>query len=612
MSDGMRTKARSPRHHQLLSLVLFELLARMALSSKEDIRRQLNLKNLQRHDPAIDRIVSSASYASVYDNKGDGWVKTGVEGPMFLFARSTSPHYGFFILNRNGLEYVQEFLTPESEVQVGGEFILYEGGQDADRATGIWVFEEKERVELCKQMEELRSRAAAIASASAQSPPSTSALPASSPLPVGQSISLDMLFQAASPTPVAPLLPQQTAQQQASNPLDALFASASISPSPARAVLPPSQPQPVPPSASKLPSTLEQLFAAASPTPQAARLPAQMPPQSPPQQPAGGMALLDSIFASAKSVPSPQQAPAYLPHPVPSPQIAHPTQPSTQSSLPYSPAPSAAQPPAPPAPASQPNDARALLAMLGHPLSPPAPPSQPVQAYPLVNGDISLAGSSTAAKSPPAPHSATYPQPFAMDQQPSTTLSKSPSAQRDEPKKEEKQSQGQGQKQPMFAPPVLSHDIFASLPLPGGAAKKKTEVAKDAEMPVQVETAKVPAKEEQDVRPNGDELAPEPQRDVEGAAAEPAKTIPSPPAAPVTVKLPILPPQLARQSSSQQPLLLDKSDITSFVNGAATNAAVGMADGAGPIEKDEFIKRKPSLSMQLYGKYLERYEEQHE
>lgn len=233
--------------------------------------------------------------------------------------------------------------------------------------------------------------------------------------------------------------------------------------------------------------------------------------------------------------------------------------------------------------------------MLGHPLSPPAPPSQPVQAYPLVNGDISLAGSSTAAKSPPAPHSATYPQPFAMDQQPSTTLSKSPSAQRDEPKKEEKQSQGQGQKQPMFAPPVLSHDIFASLPLPGGAAKKKTEVAKDAEMPVQVETAKVPAKEEQDVRPNGDELAPEPQRDVEGAAAEPAKTIPSPPAAPVTVKLPILPPQLARQSSSQQPLLLDKSDITSFVNGAATNAAVGMADGAGPIEKDEFIKRVVEL-----------------
>jgi hypothetical protein len=28
------------------------------------------------------------------------------------------------------LEYVQEFLTEESEVKVEGEFILFEGGQD--------------------------------------------------------------------------------------------------------------------------------------------------------------------------------------------------------------------------------------------------------------------------------------------------------------------------------------------------------------------------------------------------------------------------------------------------------------------------------------------------
>ena len=44
---------------------------------------------------------------------------------------STAPHYGFFVLNRNGLEYVQEFLTPQCEVEVGGEFILYEQSADA-------------------------------------------------------------------------------------------------------------------------------------------------------------------------------------------------------------------------------------------------------------------------------------------------------------------------------------------------------------------------------------------------------------------------------------------------------------------------------------------------
>lgn len=88
----------------------------MALSAKEEIRQQLNLKNLQRHDPRIDRIITSTSHASLYDNKGTGWVslsnliaryraraaahelfadtppyvsqvKTGVEGPLFLFSR---------------------------------------------------------------------------------------------------------------------------------------------------------------------------------------------------------------------------------------------------------------------------------------------------------------------------------------------------------------------------------------------------------------------------------------------------------------------------------------------------------------------------------------------
>lgn len=68
------------------------------MATKDELRRQLNLKNLQRHDPSIDRIVASTSYASIYDNKGHGWVKTGVEGPMFLFSRSVIPPPYRFLL----------------------------------------------------------------------------------------------------------------------------------------------------------------------------------------------------------------------------------------------------------------------------------------------------------------------------------------------------------------------------------------------------------------------------------------------------------------------------------------------------------------------------------
>lgn len=64
---------------------------------------------------------------------------------MFLFKRSASPNfsvlsmtdslgslssvqpfYGFFVLNRQGLEYVQEDLAPDSMVELMGDFIAVE------------------------------------------------------------------------------------------------------------------------------------------------------------------------------------------------------------------------------------------------------------------------------------------------------------------------------------------------------------------------------------------------------------------------------------------------------------------------------------------------------
>ncbi|ORY49742.1 hypothetical protein BCR35DRAFT_272600 [Leucosporidium creatinivorum] len=107
----------------------------MSVSSKADlVRSQLNLKNLRRHDPLIQEIMGSTPYVTVYYNMGADWVKTGIEGPMFLFSRSSTPRYGFFVLNRQGLEYVQEFLTPESDVKVEGDFILYEPHGEAGQS----------------------------------------------------------------------------------------------------------------------------------------------------------------------------------------------------------------------------------------------------------------------------------------------------------------------------------------------------------------------------------------------------------------------------------------------------------------------------------------------
>lgn len=149
----------------------------MSVSSKADaMRAQLNLKNLQRHDSSILEIIATASYVTVYRNQGDGWVrlrlcdcspdragaqsmddinrsKQASKDPCFCsrgksvklapsvsskgiltgsrFCRSRFPEHGFFVLNRQGLEYVQEFLTSDSDVKIEGEFILYEPGEEA-------------------------------------------------------------------------------------------------------------------------------------------------------------------------------------------------------------------------------------------------------------------------------------------------------------------------------------------------------------------------------------------------------------------------------------------------------------------------------------------------
>ncbi|GAA6004410.1 uncharacterized protein JCM10292_007053 [Rhodotorula paludigena] len=627
----------------------------MALSAKEEIRQQLNLKNLQRHDPRIDRIITSTSHASLYDNKGTGWVKTGVEGPLFLFSRSVAPNYGFFVLNRNGLEYVQEFLTPECEVKSGGEFILFESGTDADRATGIWVSEERERVELSQKMEQLRAKSAAAAAASAYTP--SAPTPASPPqaVPVGQSISLDMLFKAASPAPAPAVLPAQPshrAQQQPVNPLDALFAAATVSPSPARATLPSASPALA---ANRMPTQLEQLFAAASPTPQAAQLPLSPPQQSrpPPHSPAvqpTGMALLDSIFASAQGVSSPQPAAQQLP----------PRQQPAQTYASPSPAPATLPFSSPASPPTAPRDARDLLAMLGHPVSPPASapapapivqPAQPAQAHPIVNGDLPFPPTISAA-SPEAvangePRSTMHPAPFSMDATPAGGASSHRSAVAEAPKPAENEPKPgppapvSAKKAPMFAPPVLSHDVFAMLPLPGGASKTKkkeeapapveTPATAPAAAPLELQSTKVedevPARDETEAEELV-EVAKEPAAPAQATSSEATASttaLPSPPT-------PTSPPATAsadarefasitpRRTPSQQQasLLLDKAAIVDFADSAAKNAKVGLLDGAvtsGPMEKDDFIKRivellqKPSLSMQLYGRYLERYEE---
>ncbi|UZJ54665.1 hypothetical protein CBS101457_003985 [Exobasidium rhododendri] len=158
---------------------------------EDSARHQINMKVLRRHDKAIVDIIESASFVVLYSHNGE-WTKTGIEGPMFLYRRSVNPPYGFFVLNRNGVENFSANLTTEDDLELTTEFIIYRASQGERRR--CWDLDIRTGTEGELQATPLITTASALdplADASAQSKAAPSAH-------ASQSISLDALFGSAS------------------------------------------------------------------------------------------------------------------------------------------------------------------------------------------------------------------------------------------------------------------------------------------------------------------------------------------------------------------------------------------------------------------------------
>jgi hypothetical protein len=99
-------------------------------------RYNYNLKVLRRRDPSIISIFDQFSHVCIYHHDGQQWSKHGYEGSMFLFerwatdsvnrkslstvshhdCRDSYPPYGFYILNRVGMDDYISRLYPEDEL----------------------------------------------------------------------------------------------------------------------------------------------------------------------------------------------------------------------------------------------------------------------------------------------------------------------------------------------------------------------------------------------------------------------------------------------------------------------------------------------------------------
>ncbi|RDB27625.1 hypothetical protein Hypma_003804 [Hypsizygus marmoreus] len=87
-------------------------------------RYQHNLKVLRRRDPSILSIFDQFSHVCLYHHNGTKWEKQGYEGSMFLYERESYPPYGFYILNRMGMDDHIQRLYPEDTIGAHGSYVI--------------------------------------------------------------------------------------------------------------------------------------------------------------------------------------------------------------------------------------------------------------------------------------------------------------------------------------------------------------------------------------------------------------------------------------------------------------------------------------------------------
>ncbi|PWN38710.1 PH domain-like protein, partial [Ceraceosorus guamensis] len=125
-------------------------------------RQAFNMKVLSRYDPHAVSLLQSTSFVVLYtyDEPSSAWSKTSIEGPLFIYSRSSSPTYGLFVLNRNGMDNFIATLGERDEVDCNEGFFIYrpaaEEGQEEEeessRTYGIWIFEEEQRDTLGQEL----------------------------------------------------------------------------------------------------------------------------------------------------------------------------------------------------------------------------------------------------------------------------------------------------------------------------------------------------------------------------------------------------------------------------------------------------------------------------
>ncbi|XP_028265122.1 mRNA-decapping enzyme 1A isoform X2 [Parambassis ranga] len=104
----------------------------------------MSLAALQRQDPYINNLLDVTGQVALYNfnSKANEWEKTEIEGTLFVYSRSASPHHGFTIMNRLSTENLVEPINKDLEFQLQDPFLLYRKGNLG--IYSIWFYDKRD------------------------------------------------------------------------------------------------------------------------------------------------------------------------------------------------------------------------------------------------------------------------------------------------------------------------------------------------------------------------------------------------------------------------------------------------------------------------------------
>nr|XP_004652791.1 mRNA-decapping enzyme 1A [Jaculus jaculus] len=114
--------------------------------------QEMSLAALKQHDPYITSIADLTGQVALYTfcPKANQWEKTDIEGTLFVYRRSASPHHGFTIVNRLNMHNLVEPVNKDLEFQLHEPFLLYRNASLS--IYSIWFYDKNDCHRIAKLM----------------------------------------------------------------------------------------------------------------------------------------------------------------------------------------------------------------------------------------------------------------------------------------------------------------------------------------------------------------------------------------------------------------------------------------------------------------------------